>query len=85
MWISLVWDVNDLCGWAMSQRLPVNGFESAEVISEFHGFLKSCNENDERYFLEVNIQYAGLNLHKTQGDLPFISQRMKIKKSKSLL
>ena len=69
----------------MSQRLPVNGFESAEVISEFHGFLNSCNENDERYFLEVDIQYAGLNLHKTQGDLPFISQRMKIKKSKSLL
>ena len=71
----------------MSKRLPVSGFESDEVISEFHeGFLKSYNEKrDERYFLEVDIQYAGLNLHKTQGDLPFISQRMKIKKSKSLL
>ena len=27
------WDVNDLCGWAMSQNLPVNNFEWIEDIS----------------------------------------------------
>ena len=26
---------NNLCGWAMSQELPVNGFEWVEELSEF--------------------------------------------------
>ena len=29
------WDKNNLYGWTMSQRLPVNGFEWVENISEF--------------------------------------------------
>ena len=28
-------DANNLYGWAMSQRLPVNGFEWMEQLSEF--------------------------------------------------
>ena len=30
------WDVNDLCGWAMSQKLPVNNFEWKEDTSQFN-------------------------------------------------
>ena len=37
----------------------VNGFEWVEDISEFdESFIKSYNaENDERYFLEVDVKY----------------------------
>ena len=46
------WDINNLCGWAMSQKLPVN-----EDISEFdESFIKSYNEeSDEENFLEVYV------------------------------
>ena len=27
-------DVNNLCGWAMSQKLPVNDFEWVKKLSE---------------------------------------------------
>ena len=51
------WDVNNLYGWAVSQKLPGNGFEWAEDISEFNEcFMKSYNEeSDKGYFLEVDI------------------------------
>ena len=29
------WDVNDLCGWAMFQKLPVNNFEWIKDTSQF--------------------------------------------------
>ena len=30
------WDVNDLYGWAMSQKLPVNDFESIKDTYKFN-------------------------------------------------
>ena len=53
------WGINDLYGWTMSQKLPVNGFKWVKGLSEFSkGFIKSFNEkNKEGYFLEVDIQY----------------------------
>ena len=45
-------------------------------------FTKSYNEeNDEGYFLAVDIQYLE-NLHKLHNDLPFLPQRMKINEKK---
>ena len=68
-----------LYGWAMSQKLTVNGFEWVEDISEFHeSFTKSYNaENDERYSLEVDVKYPE-KLHNLHNDLPFLPERMKI-------
>ena len=68
-----------LYGWAMSQKLTVNGFEWVEDISEFdESFTKSYNaENDERYSLEVDVKYPE-KLHNLYNDLPFLPERMKI-------
>ena len=53
------WDKNNLYGWAMSQKLPVNNFELIEDTSQLNeDFMKSyTEENDEGYFLEVDVQY----------------------------
>ena len=51
------WDVNNLYGWAMSQKLPVNKFEWTKDTSKFNqNFIKKFNEeSDEGYFLEVDF------------------------------
>ena len=54
-------DANNLYGWAMSQKLPVNGFMwYNKYLSDFNeDFVKNYNENsDEGYFLEVDVEYA---------------------------
>ena len=77
---------NNLYGWAMSQRLPVNGFKWVKKLLKFNeSFLKGYNENsDWLYFLEVDVEYPNklFNLHR---DLPFLPQRMKIKKCNKLV
>ena len=49
------WDVNNLHGWAMSQKLPVNNFEWIENTSRFNeDFTKKYNEeNNEGYFSKL--------------------------------
>ena len=51
------WDVKNLYGWLMSQKLAVNGFKWVEDIPKFNeDFMKNYNEKgNEGYFLEVNI------------------------------
>ena len=51
------WDVNNLYGWAMSQKLPVNKFEWTKDTSKFNqNFIKKFNEeSDDGYFLEVDF------------------------------
>ena len=46
-------DANNLYGWAMSQKLPVNGFKWEDDLSRFNEiFIKSYNENNNKgYFL----------------------------------
>ena len=51
-------DANSLYGWAMSQKLPVNGFMwHNDYLSDLsEEFIKNYNEDsDEGYFLEVDI------------------------------
>ena len=51
------WDVNDLYGWEMSQKLPENNFDQTEDISPLNeDFTRKYNEeSDEAYFLEVDV------------------------------
>ena len=70
----------------MSQKLPVNNFDWIKDTSQFNeNFIESYNEeSDEGCFLEVNVQCLE-KLHEVHNDLSFLLERMKIKKSKSLL
>ena len=52
-------DANNLYGWAMSKKLPVNGFKWVEKLSKFNErFIQSYNQDsDIGYFLEVDVEY----------------------------
>ena len=80
-------DANNLYGWAMSQKLLVDSFEQVEEnnLSRFNeSFIKNYDENsDKGYFLKVDVKYQK-NLHKLHSGLPFLPERKKQKKSKSL-
>ena len=72
-------NVNNLYGWIMSQKLPVNNFERMKDTVQFNeGFIKNYNEeSNEGYFLEVDVQYTE-KLQELHNDLPFLSERIKI-------
>ena len=79
-------DANNLYGWAVSQKLPVNGFKWLNDLSRFNeDFIKNHNENNDiGYFLEVNVVYPKtfFGLHK---DLHFYQKKKKQKKQKKLV
>ena len=58
------WNINNLYGLAISQKLPINNFEWIEDTSQFNeDFIKKYNEeSDEGYFLEVDVQYPEKNI-----------------------
>ena len=66
------WDVNNLYGWAMSQKLSKTSFEWIEDTSQFNeDFIKNYNvESDEGYFLEVDVQHLE-KLHELHTDFFF--------------
>ena len=75
-------DANNLHGWAMSQKLPVNDFKWVKQgeLSKFNeDFIKNYDENSNTwYFPEVDIDYPKVlfDLHK---DLPFLPESKKSK------
>ena len=78
-------DANNLYGWEMSKKLPVNGFKWTDnnIINE--EFIKYYNENDKKgYILEVHVKYPK-KLHDLHSDLPFLPERMEINKCKKLV
>ena len=56
-------DANNLYGWAMSKKLPVNGFkwiDNSETVEHVinEEFIKNYNENDNKgYILDVDVKY----------------------------
>ena len=72
----------------MSQKLPLNGIEWVEDLSQFkEDFIKNYDENsDKGYFLQVDVKYPknlfNLNLYR---DFPFLLERKKIEKCNKLI
>ena len=79
-------DANNLYGWAMSQKLPVNGFKWENDLSRFNeDFIKNYNENNDiGYFLEVDIEYPE-QLWSSHKDLPFLPEGRKLDKVEKLV
>ena len=79
-------DPNILYGWAMSQKLPKNGFKWVNDVTEIdEEFIKNCDEDsDKGYILEVDVKYPK-KLHDLHSNLPFLPKRMKIDKCKKLV
>ena len=80
-------DAHNLYGWAMSKKLPVNGFkwiEKAEsIINE--DFIKNYDENNDKgYIFEVDVK-CPKRLHELHSDLPFLPERMEVNKYKNLV
>ena len=79
-------DANSLYAWAMSQKLPVNGFKWVGNVSKIEeDFIKNCDEDEDiGYFLEVDVKYPE-NLVYLHSDLTFLPERMKINKCCKLI
>ena len=81
-------DANILYGWAMSKKLPVNGFKrlDSDKVNEINEeFIKKYYEYDNKgYIFEVYVKYPK-RLHELHSDLPFLSERMEVNKCKKLV
>ena len=83
-------EASNLYGWAMSKKLPVNGFKWIDnnetaglVINE--DFIKNYDENNDKgYIFEVDVKYPK-RLHDLHSDLPFLSEGMEINMCKKLV
>ena len=66
-------DPNNLYGYAMSKKLPVDGFEWEEDLSTIDGdFIKNYDkDSDVGYFIEADVEYPK-ELHTLYSDLPFL-------------
>ena len=71
-------DANNLHGWAISEPLPVTEFDWMEDLS------KIDEGSDKGYIFDVDIDYTGGLLH-LHSDLPFLPERMKVKKCNKLV
>ena len=65
-------DANNLYRFAMSKKLPADGFKWVDDLSIFtEDFIKNYDEEDDTgYLFVVDVEYPK-NLHKLHSDLPF--------------
>ena len=72
-------DASNQYGWAVSQKLPINGSKWEDDLSRFNErFIKSYNENSNKgYFLEVDVE-CPKKLFSSHKDLPFLPERKKL-------
>ena len=79
-------DANNLYGAAMSKTLPMKGFKWLDNIERLdEEFIKEYNEiNDKGYVIEADVDYPQ-ELHDLHSDMPFLSERMIINKTKKLV
>ena len=75
-------DANNLYGYAIDQKLPLDGYEWADVSIFTDDFVKNYDVNgDKGYLLEVGVEYP-IEMRSAHKDLPFLPER-KVKSTKS--
>ena len=79
-------DANNLYGAAMSKKLPIKGFKWLDNIERIdEELIREYNEiNDKGYVIEADVDYPQ-ELHDLHSDMPFLSERMVINKTKKLV
>ena len=81
MWYLQYSDVNNLYGWALSQKLPVNKFEWVKDTSQLdEDFIKTIVRKKVmkvmKNWRKVDVYIE--KLHELHNNLPFLTERMKI-------
>ena len=79
-------NANNLYGWAMPQKVPLNCFKWVKKWSKFNEVFirKYDKDSNTRYFLEVDVEYPK-TLFNSHKDLPFLSERKKSEKVEKLI
>ena len=79
-------DANNLYGYAMCKKLPVDGLKWVDDLLIFtDDFINNYDEEDDiGYLFVVDVEYPK-NLHKLHSDLPLLPERMKINKCAKLV
>ena len=79
-------DYNNLYGKAVSEKLPVDGFEWVDDVSEIgENCMKNYDEDSNvGFFIKADIKYPK-EFHNKHSGLPFLPQRMKVNKCKKLV
>ena len=68
-------DANNLYGYALSQKLPSDGFKWDNIDKFTSDFVKNYNDNgDKGYLLEVDVEYSK-DLPSAHGDITFLPER----------
>ena len=68
-------DANNLYGYAMNKKLPLNGYKWADTAIFTDEFIKNYNHNDDKgYLLEVDVVYPK-ELHSGHRDLTFLPEK----------
>ena len=68
-------DANNLYGYAMSQKLPLDGYEWNNIERFTSDFVKNYDVNgDKGYLLEVDVEYPK-RVRVAHGELPFLPAR----------
>ena len=77
-------DPNNLYGWAMTQDLPVEGFNWVKNVERFTSdeISRLVDKDKKGYVLEVDVKYPE-KFHNEHNDLPFMCEEKKINKSKN--
>ena len=79
MYVWIIKDVNNLYQYAMSQKLPGDGFKWVKDLFQFNN-----KDNDIGCFLEVDIQYCE-KLHQLLTKVRLLPERLKIGKDVELV
>jgi len=74
-------DMNNLYGWAMSQKLPLNDFNFIDVnLFDVDKILNYNDNSDKGFIFEVDLEYPK-ELHNAHNDLPLAPENINVKKN----